>query len=229
MQVTKTVAILGLAAAATTAMPVGGAPAIAAGTKDASARGVPAPSREADALGSPAMSACGPVGFAGRSAGTPGGPAALDGFRIGWLPPGLGTSMSDFAYEWDDVSFASRVWESGSDDDGWNVDLHVTVLRGDVLDDPAGMHTFLADYHEKDPRTWAQQMFDHRGRPGFRTESAVFWLAEPGVAVWVRLDPRFGDQALVRTACGVIEDTSDPAGDLLEVPRPGEHQWTGGG
>lgn len=128
----------------------------------------------------------------------------VDGFRLGWLPAGLGGSVSDFTYEWDGVSFTSRVWETGSDDAGWTVDLQVTVMRGDVLSDPAAMHAYLAHYHERDPETWAQATFDHLGDPGFRTESAVFWLSEPGVAVWVHLDDeRFSDQALVRTACGV--------------------------
>lgn len=201
MQVIKTVAVLGLAAAAMTAAPAGIVSATPAGAKETPQGGgaLATLSGAADTVDSAGMSACAPAEHARVSAG-------LDGFRIGWVPPGIGTSVSDFAYEWDDVSFTSRVWESGSDTDGWNVDLHVTVLRGDVLDDPAGMHAFLAEYHEKDPRTWAQQPFDHRGRPGFRTESAVFWLAEPGVAVWVRVAPRFGDQALVRTACSVIED-----------------------
>ena len=128
----------------------------------------------------------------------------VDGFRLGWLPAGLGNSVSDFTYEWDGVSFSSRVWETGSDDAGWQVDLQVTVMRGDVLSDPAAMHAYLAHYHERDPETWAQATFDHLGDPGFRTDSAVFWLSEPGIAVWVRLDgERFSDQALVRTACAV--------------------------
>jgi hypothetical protein len=133
----------------------------------------------------------------------------VDGFRLGWLPAGLGTFVSDFTYEWDDVSFTSRVWETGSDDAGWRVDLQVTVMRGDVLSDPAAMHAYLARYHERDPETWARTPFDHLGDPGFRAETALFWLAEPGVAVWVHLDgERFSDQQLVRTACGVTGTTS---------------------
>ncbi|PSL05178.1 hypothetical protein CLV30_10441 [Haloactinopolyspora alba] len=137
----------------------------------------------------------------------------VDGFRLGWLPPGLGPTVSDFEYEWGGVAFTTRVWESGSDHSGWDVDMQVSVLRGDRLHDAAGMHAFLAEYHERDPETWARTEFDHRGRPGFRTDSEVFWLARPGVVVSVDLDRyRFPEPAVARTACGVSEASGAQVG-----------------
>lgn len=197
MRLSAPVLILGLAAS--TALPVATVSAVPAAASATAA--------EAGASRAHEGSSCRPVVLPARAGGT------VDGFGIRWLPPGAGASVSDFEYEWDDVSFTSRVWESGSDDAGWSVDLQVIVLRGTSLTDAGAMHAFLAGYHERDPQTWAQHRFDHRGRPGFRTEAAVFWLAKPGVAVWVGLDrDRFDDRALVRTACGVTEEVSRPPG-----------------
>jgi hypothetical protein len=136
---------------------------------------------------------------------TSGDHAWLDGFSIGSLPAGLGPQVSDFEYEWEDVSFTSRVWETGPDDDGaYRVDLHIAVLRGEVLTDAEAMHAFLAEYHERDPAVWARDQFRHADGSGFRTASEAFWLAKPGVAVQVYLDrERFSEATLVRIARGV--------------------------
>ncbi|WP_051425502.1 hypothetical protein [Jiangella gansuensis] len=129
----------------------------------------------------------------------------LDGFRIRWLPPGLGPLVSDFEYEWDDVGFASRVWETGPDEDGaYGVDLQVTVMRSATLTDTAALHAFLTEYHERDPGDWTPEPFQHPDGPGFRTGTELFWLAEPGVAVRVHGDgQRFSSDDLTRTACDV--------------------------
>lgn len=208
MRLSAPVLILGLAVSTALPMsPVSAAsaagPASAAGAGAPRVHGGASATPESDTGHSREGSSCRPLALPARA----GGP--VDGFGIRWLPPRVGASVSDFEYEWDDVSFTSRVWESGSDDAGWSVDLQVIVLRGKSLSDAEAMHAFLAGYHERDPQTWARQRFDHRGRPGFRTEAAVFWLAKPEVVVWVGLDrDRFDDRALVRTACGVTEEVS---------------------
>lgn len=189
------------------ATPVAALPAHAAAAPAVTARAVPAPAADAPAFYTPdgvsawllARSDCG-ITF-----GVPRVLGWLDGFGIRWLPRGLGSLVSDFEYEWDDVSFTSRVWETGPDSDGgYRVDLQVTVLRGAVLTSSAAMHQFLAEYHEREPQRWARERFRHQDGSGFRTRSEVFWLAQPGVAVWVHADRgRFTDRDLVRTACGV--------------------------
>src|SRR5215207_4299475 len=59
----------------------------------------------------------------------------LDGFVISYTPRGIG-SPTDFEYEWEDVVFHSRVWETGSDaENATKVDLTVNTLRGAGLSD----------------------------------------------------------------------------------------------
>src|SRR5215207_6978698 len=59
----------------------------------------------------------------------------LDGFVIGYTPRGIG-SPTDFEYEWEEVVFRSRVWETGPDAEGaTRVDLTVNTLRGEGLSD----------------------------------------------------------------------------------------------
>ncbi|MEV0838006.1 hypothetical protein AB0I55_00445 [Actinocatenispora sera] len=127
----------------------------------------------------------------------------LDGFRLTHLPAGLGTP-SDFAYEWDDVAFCSRDWESRYGD-GWRVDLTVETLRGDRLASLAALRAYLTDYLEQGP-DWRLTPVSIGHHPGLRTDDRVFWLVRPGVAVSVSIDPeRYGVAELLRTARGVRE------------------------
>lgn len=129
--------------------------------------------------------------------------AALDGFRLGHLPAGLGELVSDFAYEWGGVSFASRVWERGPDSDGaYSVDLMVSVLRGARLDDGPGLRRFMKHYLEEDAPDWA--WISVRGQPGWIGEGRIFFLVKPGVAVSILLDTdRFSWLELLRIAYGI--------------------------
>jgi hypothetical protein len=83
-------------------------------------------------------------------------PPTVDGFVVGWLPrPLADDNVSDFAYSFDDVDFQSKVWESGPDSSGgYQVDLDVGVLRGDVLSSPAALYQFLTDYEQRPPDEW---------------------------------------------------------------------------
>ncbi|WP_157987513.1 hypothetical protein [Jiangella endophytica] len=132
-------------------------------------------------------------------------PQQLDGFVLGWVPQGLGPLVSDFEYEWDDVGFRSRVWESGPyPDESYRVDLQVTVMRSPLFTDVAALRGFLVEYLERDPAAWATELFAHPDGPGFSDAGEFFWLARPGVAVRVfgggeQID--FRD--LTRTACAV--------------------------
>lgn len=134
----------------------------------------------------------------------------LDGFAIDVLPVGVGEQVSDFTYEWEEVTFNSRVWESGPDEDGaYSVDASVKILRGDRLTDLSALLDYLAYYHERDVESWELTEFEHPDGPGYRGAGEAFWLVEPGVAVSVRVDgDRFTTADLMRTANGVrqLED-----------------------
>ncbi|MCZ7436417.1 hypothetical protein O7598_08450 [Micromonospora sp. WMMC241] len=121
----------------------------------------------------------------------------LSGFHIGYLPAGIGAEMSDFATEWEDVRFATRVWERQVDD-GYRVDLRVHVLRGERLTDLGAVREFLADYHERDTATWELTDFAHPDGPGLAGDAEAFWLVEPGVAVDVLVDPDTADAIELR-------------------------------
>ncbi|WP_422755386.1 hypothetical protein [Micromonospora sp. WMMD708] len=120
----------------------------------------------------------------------------LNGFHVGRVPEEAGELVSDFASEWEDVSFATRVWERAVDD-GYRVDLRVHVLRGDRLTGPAELREFLTEYHERDPEGWSLTGFDHGEGAGFVGEGEAFWLVQPGIAVDVLVDvERFGGELL---------------------------------
>ncbi|NJP32365.1 hypothetical protein [Micromonospora thermarum] len=127
----------------------------------------------------------------------------LDGFHIGYVPVGVGSEVSDFASEWEDVRLATRVWERQVTD-GYRVDLRVHVLRGDRLTDLAALRDFLAEYQERDPASWAPTDFAHGTSPGGVTDDQAFWLVEPGVAVTVLVDPERVDRdQVVATALSI--------------------------
>lgn len=130
----------------------------------------------------------------------------LDGFHIGHLPPGAGDLVSDFASEWEDVSFATRVWERQVED-GHRVDLRVHVLRGERLGTLAQLRDFLAEYHERDPAEWALTEFQHVESPGLIGVAEAFWLAAPGVALDVLVDQ---DRFTTDTLRAVIQAITVP-------------------
>ncbi|MEU5939780.1 hypothetical protein ABZ807_11385 [Micromonospora sp. NPDC047548] len=111
----------------------------------------------------------------------------LDGFRIGYLPPGIGELVSDFVTEWEGVRFTTRVWERPVDE-GYRVDVRVHVLRGGRLTTLANLRDFLVEYDER-PADWALIAFRHGAAEGFSDGTEAFWLVEPGVAVDLRVDP----------------------------------------
>ncbi|MGW5580052.1 hypothetical protein [Micromonospora chokoriensis] len=132
----------------------------------------------------------------------------LDGFHIGHLPPGVGDLVSDFASEWEDVSFATRVWERQVED-GHRVDLRVHVLRGEGLGTLAELRDFLAEYHERDRAEWALTEFQHVESSGLISAAEAFWLAAPGVAVDVLVDQdRFTTDTLRAVAEGITAPDS---------------------
>ncbi|SCF01538.1 hypothetical protein [Micromonospora chokoriensis] len=112
----------------------------------------------------------------------------LDGFRISFVPSGVGDLVSDFTSEWEDVTVSTRVWERQVED-GHRVDLRVHVLRGERLATLAELRDFLAEYHERDPADGAFTEFQHGEDPGLIGAAEAFWLAAPGVAVDVLFDP----------------------------------------
>jgi hypothetical protein len=127
----------------------------------------------------------------------------LDGFVIEHLPDGIGTP-TDFEYEWEDISFHSRVWETGPDPEGaYKVDLTVKTLRGEKLTDLEALKAFLTEYEEEDPETWELRPVKAGEYDGLLGDDEVFYFVSPGVAAEVSLDRgRFSEQDLLDTATG---------------------------
>jgi hypothetical protein len=133
----------------------------------------------------------------------------LDGFSIGHLPAQIDdrTSVSDFDYEWGDVSFSTRVWERTMEGGGVRVLLQVLVMRGSALSDLAAVRDFLTEYHERSP-DWALEEFDNNGHTALRGETEVFWAPAKGVAVEVRDSSGLvGQEELLATAGGIAPGT----------------------
>ncbi|THV43082.1 hypothetical protein [Glycomyces buryatensis] len=107
----------------------------------------------------------------------------IDGLVITHLPAGLGAA-SDFEFEWGDVRFVQRVWETEIELGVWRVDLQIQAMRSPKLTDPAALRDFLVGYHEKDD-TWATEPL---GADGFIGEREAFKLLSKGLAAEVR-DP----------------------------------------
>ncbi|MFD7156102.1 hypothetical protein ACFV9C_15955 [Kribbella sp. NPDC059898] len=132
----------------------------------------------------------------------------LDGFVIENLPDGIGTP-SDFEYEWSDVSFHSRVWETGPNAEGaFKVDLTVKTIRGEQLTDLETLKDFLVEYEEKDPG-WQLTPVKVGGYDGLFAGDEVFYFIEPGVAAEVTIDhERFTDEDVLDTAAGFRPEQS---------------------
>jgi len=129
----------------------------------------------------------------------------LDGFSIGHLPAQIDdrTSVSDFDYEWGDVSFSTRVWEKTLEGGGARVVLQVLVMRGSQLADLSAVRAFLTEYHERSD-DWELTEFDNNGLTALRGESEAFWTPEEGVAVEVRdAFGLVGQEELLATAKGI--------------------------
>ncbi|SDE35520.1 hypothetical protein [Glycomyces harbinensis] len=128
-----------------------------------------------------------------------GSEALLDGLAIGHLPDRLGAA-SDFEFEWGEVQFVQRVWETEVDPGVWRVDLQVQVLRGAGLTDLDALRDFLVEYHERGD-DWKAEPF---GADGLASGREVARLLAPSLAVEVR-DPfeRQGIDAVKTVAAAV--------------------------
>jgi hypothetical protein len=126
--------------------------------------------------------------------------AVVDGIAFGYLPVGLGRA-SDFSYSYDEVDFAARVWESGSDETGWSVDLDIAVLRGDRLRSGQALHDWFIPYEDRPADEVSYHRIRVHGHPGWLTRDEVFWLVRPGLAIAMMVDrSRFPTRQLLRTA-----------------------------
>jgi hypothetical protein len=128
---------------------------------------------------------------------------SLDSFMIMHTPHGIG-SPTDFEYEWEDVVFHSRVWETGPDAEGaTKVDLTVKTMRGEALSDLEALRTWLTEYHEKDPAEWDVTSVRVGAYGGYMADDRLFYFVSPGVAAEVTIDlSRFSQQDLIKTARG---------------------------
>ncbi|GAA2706469.1 hypothetical protein GCM10010429_17300 [Micromonospora olivasterospora] len=127
----------------------------------------------------------------------------LDGFVIGYVPAGVGAEVSDFASEWEDVRFRTRVWERQVEE-GYRVDMRVHVLRAGRLTTLEELRDFLAAYHERDADDWRLDGFDTGGVPGLAGDGEAFSLVGPGVAVDVLADPERVPEAELRAVAAAI-------------------------
>jgi hypothetical protein len=161
----------------------------------------------------------GPDHQTGNQTGNPAGhrnARTIDGFRLCFLPAGLGSLVTDFDYEWEDVAFVDRTWERQVAD-GYRVDLSIAVGRGAVLSSASAMYAYMAEYLEQDPATWDVRPIRVHGRPGYFGAGRVFFLARPGVMISVLFDAeRFAPGTGLRIAGGIRSATS-----RSEVPLAG--------
>jgi hypothetical protein len=127
----------------------------------------------------------------------------VGGMDIGYLPAGLGTP-SDFQYEFDSVRFASRVWESGDDTNGWHVDLDVVVMRGSRLRTPSALHRWFIAYQRRPVELAHYRRVTVNAATGWACRDQVFWLLRPGLAMSVMVDrTRWNEPTVLRIARSV--------------------------
>lgn len=133
-------------------------------------------------------------------AAAPAAASVLDGIAFGYLPTRLGRA-SDFEYGLDGVDFVSRVWESGSDEAGWRVDLDIEVLRGDRLSSARALHDWFIRYQDRPAAEAQYTLVRVNGHPGWLCRDQLFWLLRPGLAASVQLDRnRWARAEVVRIA-----------------------------
>src|SRR5262249_14601682 len=121
----------------------------------------------------------------GHSA-TNGEPATVvDGIEFDYLPDGLGRP-SDFQYDYADVKFVSRVWESRTQA-GWSVDLDVVVMRGAHMRTKTGFRHWFVSYEDRSPAPTYIPFGVHK-HYGWLAKDQLFWLIRPGLAVSVQFD-----------------------------------------
>ncbi|GAA1665014.1 hypothetical protein GCM10009765_13230 [Fodinicola feengrottensis] len=131
-------------------------------------------------------------------------PITVDGYAITYLPQQISATPTAFAYDWGDVDFHSQVWESGNDQQGWQVDLSIAILRGPRLSSAANVNSFWREYTKGDDQPWRPIPIRVHGKPGFRSGDRIVWLDQPGIAPTVNLDlTRFGAGELLPTARGL--------------------------
>jgi len=122
----------------------------------------------------------------------------VGGVHFEYLPAGLG-SASDFSYEYDDVAFTARVWESPDPSGGWRVDADLEVLTGARLSSGDALHDWLIAYQERPPAEAHYVPVLVHGRPGWLARDQLFWLARPGLAVSALVDgSRWSTSEVVR-------------------------------
>lgn len=124
---------------------------------------------------------------AGPGTGRAGPGTSFGDIRFGYLPDGLGRA-SDFNYEYDDVVFASRVWESPDPGGGWRVDADLEVLSSARLASGAALHDWFIAYQARPPAEARYVPVRVHGGPGWLAHDQLFWLVHAGLAVSVIVD-----------------------------------------
>jgi hypothetical protein len=112
---------------------------------------------------------------------------SIGGIRFDYLPGGLGQA-SDFTYEYDDVTFTARVWESPDAGGGSRVDADLEVLSGARLANGSALHDWFVAYQARPPAEAHDVPVRVHSRPGWLARDQLFWLVRPGLAVSVTVD-----------------------------------------
>ena len=111
----------------------------------------------------------------------------IDDVRFAALPHGLGSPSQFESITDDDVAVTTRSWESQVND-GWRVDLSISVTRSAWLATPQQFQEWLVAWQQRP----AQEAVTRRVRVGgadvWIGRDQAAWLVRPGVGAVVRLD-----------------------------------------
>ncbi|MBC9955668.1 hypothetical protein [Yimella sp. cx-51] len=115
--------------------------------------------------------------------------ATIHGITFAKLPQGLGAMSTFESTTDDDTAVVSQVWES-EDEEGWTVDLSISVYRSPGLTSPRAFHDWLVPWQERPVDEAQYRRTIVRRTTVWIGHDQAFWLAEPGVGVSVRLDTK---------------------------------------
>ncbi|MBD2759341.1 hypothetical protein IEE94_07425 [Yimella sp. cx-573] len=115
--------------------------------------------------------------------------ATIDGITFAKLPQGLGAVSTFESTTDDDTAVVSQVWES-EDEEGWTVDLSISVYRSPGLTSPRAFHDWLVPWQERPVDEAQYRRTIVRRTTVWIGHDQAFWLADPGIGVSVRLDTK---------------------------------------
>lgn len=128
----------------------------------------------------------------------------VGGVSLGGLPDGLG-EHSVFESEDEDVAITSGVWESPVDE-GYAVDLSVTVLRSGQFTTPVVFRDWMIQWQERPAEEAVYRRISINGQPAWLAKDQVLLLVRPGLAVSITLDADRFDPAALRPMARSVQE-----------------------